>query len=118
MKHNSRTQLLDDFFIGKNIKLPVLKKIQKINPLVPSLTIRANKGLLHYYRLFQDLSINETNHFLYYIEETISPKICLLIFLFLTVFTIAHSNDLSGHPGREKPMLLCYNIGKLLLPRH
>ena len=73
----------------------------KITP-VPSLTIRANKNLLHYYQRFQDLSVNETNHLVYYIQETTSPKICLPLSLLLTVFYIAHSHDQSGHPSREK----------------
>ena len=33
--------------------------------------------------------------------STQSPKLCLPFSLLLTVFYIAHSRDLSGHPGRE-----------------
>ena len=39
---------------------------------------------------------------MYYIPETTSPKICLPIFLLLVIFHVAHSHELSSHPGREK----------------
>ena len=80
----------------------LLWKKNKNHTPAPSLIIRANKGLLHYYHRFQVLSINETNHFWYYIQETTSPKICLPLSLLLTIFYIAHSHNLSGHPGRGK----------------
>ena len=60
------------------------------------------KGLLHYNRRFQNLSINKTNHLLYYIIETTSPKLCLPLSLLLLIIHVAHSHDLSGHPGCEK----------------
>ena len=89
------------------LRQPQLWKRYK-NPPTPSLTIRANKGLHHYYRCFQNLSIVESNHLLYYIQETTSPKICLplslslSLSLLLVIFYKAHSQDLSGHPGCEE----------------
>ena len=67
----------------------------------PSLTIRANKGLLHYYRRLNNLSINESNNLLYYIQETMSSKICLPLSLLLIIFHKAQSHNL-GRPRREK----------------
>ena len=64
--------------------------------------IRATKGLLHYYRRFQSLSINESNNLLYYIQETTSLKICLSLSLLLVIFYKAHSHDLSGHPVMQQ----------------
>ena len=58
-------------------------------------------GPLHIYIRFQDLNANETTQLLYYIHETQTPKLCLPFCLLLTVFHIARSHDLSGHPGRE-----------------
>ena len=84
------------------IRQLLLWKRYKNHPSIPSLAIRANKGLLHYYRRFQHLSINETNHLLYHIQETNPPKICLPISLLLVIFHVAYSHDLSGHPGPEK----------------
>ena len=69
---------------------------------MPSLTIRANKGLLHYYRRFIHLYINETDHLLYYIQETDPPKVCLPLSLLLNVFYNAHTHKFLGHRGREK----------------
>ena len=69
---------------------------------LPSLTIRANKGLLHYYRRYIQLYINETNHILFFIQETKSPKICLPLSLLLNIFRNARTHEFSGHPGREK----------------
>ena len=56
-----------------------LKKQYKDCTTTPPLTSRVNKGLLHYYRHLKDLSKNETNQLLYYIQETQPPKICLAI---------------------------------------
>ena len=58
--------------------------------------------MLLYYQRFQDLRLKETNHLLYYKQETNSLKICLPLSLSLTVFYNAHSHSLSSHPGREK----------------
>ena len=93
------------FFMKHNntdIRQLLLWKRNKNQPSIPWLTISANKGLLHYYRCFPDFSINETNHLLYYIKETPSPKICLPYSLLLVKFQVAHSHDLSGHPCRKK----------------
>ena len=60
--------------------------------------------MLHYYRRFQNISINEANHLLYYIQKTTSPKICLPFSLLLVKFHVARSRDLSGHPAREKTL--------------
>ena len=68
----------------------------------PSLTIRTNNVLSHYYRSFQNLSINEDNNLLFNIHETTSPKICIPLSLLLVIFYKAHSHNLSGYPGREK----------------
>ena len=84
------------------LKQLLLWKQFKNFPPTLSLTIRANKRLLHYYRRFQNLSINEDNDLLYYIQETTSPKICLPFSLLLVNFYKAHYHDLSGHPGCEK----------------
>ena len=92
MKHNNKTQFSDNFYFGNTTKFPP----------TPSLTTRANKRLLHYYGRFQNLSINEDNNHLYYIQETKSPKVFLPLSLLLVIFNKAHSHDLSGHPGREK----------------
>ena len=75
--------------------------MQKL-PRTPSLTIRANKRLLIYYGRFQDLSINEVNHLLYYKQETQLPKIFPPLSLLSRVFHLAHLRDLLVHPGREK----------------
>ena len=80
----------------------LLWKLNKISPQTLSLTIRANIVLLHSYSCFQNLSINESNNLLYYIQETTSPKICLPLSLHLVISYKAHSHDLSGHTGREK----------------
>ena len=105
--HSEQTELKDTLFYEAQQQDPVFRqlvlwKLYKNQPSIPSLTIRANKGLLHYYRRRRDLSINETNHLLYNIEETTPPKFCLPISLLLVIFHVAHSPDLSGHPGREK----------------
>ena len=75
MKRNNRTQFSDNF---------TLKTLQKFSPTT-SLTIRANKGLLHYYRRFQNLSIKESNNLLYYIQETTSQN-NLSLSLLLVIF--------------------------------
>ena len=69
---------------------------------IPSKFILANKGLLHYYRRLQNLIINETNHLLYYIQETTSQKIFLPLSLLLVMVHVKHFHDLLGHIGREK----------------
>ena len=84
------------------IRQLILWKTYKNHPPLPSLPIRANKGLLHYYRRFIHLHINETDHLLYYIKETNPPKVCLPLSLLLNVFHNAHTHEFSGHPGREK----------------
>ena len=91
MKHDNRTRLLASSPLEK----------YKNQPPTTSPNLRASKKLLPYYRRFQDLSINETNYLLYYIQETTSPKIRFSL-SFLTKFCSAHSHDLSGHPSREK----------------
>ena len=84
------------------IKQLILWKRNKNFPSTPSLTIRANKGLLHYYSRFQNLSNNENKNLLYFIQETTSPKICLPLSLLLVIFYNAHTHNLSGYPGRDK----------------
>ena len=77
------------------------QKTEKTSPTL-SLTIRANKGLSHYHRCFRYLTINETNHLLYYKQETHSLKACLPLSLLLIIFYNALCHGLSGHPGRGK----------------
>ena len=105
--YEEQTEIDDTLLYKTQQQDPVLRhllfwKQYKNFPRTRSLTIRANKGLIHYYRRFQNLSINEDNKLLYYIQETTSPKICLPLSLLLVIFYIAHFHDLSGYPGREK----------------
>ena len=105
--YDEHTEISDKLVNETQQQDPVIRplllwKPYKNVPHTPSLTIRANKGLLHYHRRFQHLSINESNNLLYYVQETQPPKTCLPLSLILTVFYAAHSHDLSGHPGREK----------------
>ena len=107
--------LYNYFYENTEFKETFLYEMQQQDPIIrqllfwkryknspnPSLTIRANKGLLQYYRRFHNLSINESNNLLCYIQETEPPKICLLSLL-LVMFHNSHTHDLSGHPGREK----------------
>ena len=78
--YETQNQFYDRYFHGKNTKN---------RPITPT------KGLLHYYRRFQDLSINESNQILYYIQETNWSKICLRLSLFLTEFHKAHTRKIS-----------------------
>ena len=105
--YKEKTEIIDVLLYEAQQQDPVIRQLilwkkYKNLPYTPSLTIRANKGLLHYYRRFSQLSIIETNNLLYYIRETQSPKIGLPLSLLLTTFHNAHSHNLSGHPGREK----------------
>ena len=104
---NEQTELNDTFLYVAQQQDPVIRQLFlwkrfKIYPFTPSLTIRANEGLLHYYRRFKNLSVNETNYLFYYIQETTSPQICLPLSLLLVIFYTAHSHDLPGHTGCEK----------------
>ena len=94
MKRSNKTQYSDKFYFGKAKKIPPAP--------TTSLTIRANKGLLHYYRQFQNLSINKSNNLLYYIQETTSAKIGRALSPLPVIFYNAHTHDLSGHQGWEK----------------
>ena len=102
--HSDQTKLNDILLYEAQQRGPVIRQLLlwkrfKNYPSIPSLTIRSNKGLLQYYQRFQNISINETNYLLYYIQETTSRKICLPLSLILVIFHVAHSHDLSGHPG-------------------
>ena len=89
-----QTEIDDTILYKTQQQDPVLRQLlfwkqyKNFSP-TPSLTIRANKGLLHYYRRFQNLSINEDNNLLYYIQET-SPKF-VCHFLFYLSFSIKHT---------------------------
>ena len=99
------TEITDVLLYEAQQQDPVIRQLllwKKKFPNTPSLTIRANKGLLHYYRRFSHLSFNETNNLLYYVREIQSSKICLPLSLLLTIFHNAHSHNLSSHTGREK----------------
>ena len=105
--YTSTTKITDTLLFEAQQQDPVIRQLllwkkYKNLPNTPTLTIRANKVLLHYYRRFTHLNINETNNLLYYIRETESPTICPPISLILTIFYTAHTHDLPGHPGREK----------------
>ena len=104
--HNEQTELYDKFLYQAQQQKPnfrqlLLWKRYKNYLSIPSFSTHANKGLVHYYRSFQNLSIKETNHLLYFIQETTPPKICVQISLLLIIFHIALSHYLSGHPGLE-----------------
>ena len=75
---------------------------QRKLPIRPLFNYSCKQRLLHFYRRFQNLSINEINHLLYFKQETTPPIICVPISLLLVIFHVAHSHDLSGHPGRYK----------------
>ena len=119
--YTENTEITDALLYEAQQQDPVIRQLllwkkYKNFPTTPSLTIRANKGLLHYYRRFSHLSINETNNLLYYIRETQSLKICLPLSLLLTTFHNAHLHDLSGHPGREKTPATIIGNNNILLP--
>ena len=92
LKRNNKTQLLDNSSFGNAIKITL--------PFLINYSRKQRIATL--YRCFQNLGINETNHLLYYIPETKSPKSLLPLSIFLVKFLVAHTHDLSGHPGREK----------------
>ena len=88
--HNERTELIDTLLYEARQQDPVIRQLfllkrYKNYPSTRSLTIRANKGLLHYYRRFKNLTVNGRNHLLYYIQGTTSPKICLPLYLVIEV---------------------------------
>ena len=105
--YSEQTELNDTLLYEAQNQDPVTRQLliwkrYKNYPTIFLITIRANKRLLHYYRSFQNLSINETNHLFYCTQETTSPKICLPLSLLLVIFHVTLSHDLSGDPGREK----------------
>ena len=65
--YTEQTQINDTLLCNAQqdlvIRQLLIWKHYKNHPPIPSLTIEANKGLLHYYQRLQDLSIDETNHF-------------------------------------------------------
>ena len=66
--YEEQTEINDMLLYETQQQDPVLRQLLLWNrnenfPPTPSLTIRANKGLLNYYRRFQNLSINESNNF-------------------------------------------------------
>ena len=93
--YEEQTKIIDILLYELQQQDPVIRQLllwkRNKNPPTPSLTIRANKGLLHYCRRFQNLSVNESNNLLYYIQKTKSPKICLLLSLLLVIFYNAHT---------------------------
>ena len=97
--YTENTEITDALLYEAQQQDPVIQQLLlwkkcKNFPNTPSLTIRANKGFLYYYRPSTHLSINETNNLLYYIRETQSPKLCLPLSLLLTTFHKPHSHDL------------------------
>ena len=97
--YNEQTEFNDTLLYEAQQKDPVIRqflfwKWYKNHPFIPLLTIRANKGLLHYYRRLQDLSINESNYLMYCIQETNPPKICQPISLFGSVSRYTFSRSL------------------------
>ena len=61
--YSEETELTDTLLYEAQQQDPIIRKLllwkkYKNLPNIPSLTIRANKGLLHYYRRFSHLSIN------------------------------------------------------------
>ena len=88
--YEEQTEVNDTLLYKTKQQDPVLRplllwKQYKNFPPTPSLTIQANRGLLHYYRRFENLSINEDNNLLYYIQETTSPENLLT-----TLFSPSH----------------------------
>ena len=76
---SEQTELNDTLLYETQQQDPVFRQLllwkrSKNYPSIPSLTIRANKGLLHYYRRFPILSIMESNRLLYYLQEKFPPK--------------------------------------------
>ena len=89
--YKEQTEINNTLLYQTQLQDPVLRqnflwKNYKNLPPTPSLTVRANKGLLHYYRRSQNLSINEDKNLLYYILESTSPQICLPLSLLLVMF--------------------------------
>ena len=95
--YEEQSEINDKLLYQTQQQDPVLKQLllwkHNKNFPTPSLTIRANKVLLHYYRSFQNLSINEDNNLLFIIHESTSPKICKSLSLLL-IFFKAHSHNL------------------------
>ena len=94
--YEDQTDIKDTLLYETQQQVPVLRQLlhwkqYKNFPPIPSLTIRANNGLLQYYRRFQNLCINEDNNLLYYFQEKTSPKNCLQLSLLLVIFYKTHS---------------------------
>ena len=104
--YNEQKETSDTLLYEAQQHYPVIRQLllwkkYKNQPPVPSLTIRANKSFLHYYRRFQDLSVNETNQLLYYIQETTSPKMCLPLSLSLSLSLSPCNSILYCIPSRS-----------------
>ena len=77
--YDEKTEINDTFRLETQQQTPVLRQFilwkQCINCLfTPFLTIRANRGLLHYYCRFQHLGINESNLLWHCKQETQTPN--------------------------------------------
>ena len=96
--YSEQTELNDTFLYEAQQQDPVLRQLllwkrYKKHPCFPSLAICANKGLLHYCQRFQDLSINETNNLLYYIQETTSQNLSAIFSSFSNISCCAFSRS-------------------------
>ena len=72
--YNEQTELIDTLLYEAQQQDPVIRqlfllKCYKNYPSTPSLTIRASKGLLHYYRRFKYLIVNEITTCIIYKEK-------------------------------------------------
>ena len=76
----------------------ILLKRCKSRPFTTSLTISANRKLLHCYRRFQDIGISESNQLVYYVQETKAPKLFCHFPLLLVIFYKARTHALSSYP--------------------
>ena len=91
-----RRQPVEDYRVSyhnQNFRLHEQRTIKAIHTSLiehptPSLTIRANKGLLHYYRHFQNLRINEDNNTTYKRQH---PQKFVYPFLLYSPFSIKHT---------------------------